>query len=120
VSHPTGPTDPTDPTCPNGDAAQEASGSDRLGGGRPDGSRVEAAEAGLHAESVEARRGAAAELHVTATDIAGPHPHAHHPADPNLGLVRMRLAPGAMLAGVLAFLVTVAALAWLAYAVRAH
>jgi hypothetical protein len=89
-----------------------------------EGSRVEAAEAGLHAEAAEVRESGAAEHHVTATDVlaeaARAHPHAHHPDDPNLGLVRMRLTPGVMLAGVLAALVTVAALAWLAYAVRSH
>ena len=86
-----------------------------------EGSRVEAAEAGRHAEQTENPPGGESpERHVTASDILGPHPHAHHPADPNVGLVRMRLAPGAMLAGVIAALLTVAALAWLAYAVRAH
>jgi len=85
-----------------------------------EGSRVEAAEAGLHAEESEAAAGEPQGRHVTATDVAGPHPHRHHPADPNIGVVRMRLGPGAVLAGVVASLAALGGLVALAVAVGSH
>jgi hypothetical protein len=84
------------------------------------GSRVEAAEAGLHAEAEEAAAGAEPGQHVTATDVVGLHPHLHHPEDPNLGVVRMKLEPHTALAGVIAALVTLAGLIGVAVAVRGH
>jgi transcriptional regulator GlxA family with amidase domain len=81
-------------------------------------SRVEAAEAGLHAEAAEAADGGGvADRHVTATDVAGRHPHRHHPDDPNVGVVRMRLGRGAVVAGVVAGALMLAALIVLGVAV---
>ena len=85
-----------------------------------EGSRVEAVEAGLHAEQAEASEGHEPGRHVTAVDVVGPHPHLHHPEDPNLGVVRMKLEPRTMVAGVLASLLTLAALVVLAIAVGSH
>jgi hypothetical protein len=85
-----------------------------------DGSRVEAAEAGVHAEIAEAEAGRTPEEHVTATEVATEPPPLlahHHPADPNAGVVRGRLGRGAVLAGTLAAAVTIAAVVLLAIAI---
>jgi len=77
------------------------------------GSRVEAAAAGLHHERAEAAEGVAPREHVTAaTAIAH-----HHPEDTNAGIVRGRPARGAILAAVLTAAVTVAGVVLLALAV---
>jgi hypothetical protein len=81
-----------------------------------EGSRVEAAEAGASHEVAEAESGLAPREHVTATDVASVHPH-HHPDDPNAGLVRARVEPRALLAGVLAAAVTIAGVVLLALAI---
>lgn len=57
-----------------------------------DGSRIEAAEAGVHTEVEEAHEHGAAHPHVTATDSV-PHDddhgsHGGHGADPNAGVLR--------------------------------
>jgi len=76
-----------------------------------DGSRVEAAEAGVHQELAEAAAGVEPEEHVTATDVAtepSPAPgHHHHPPDPNDGVVQGHVTRGAALSGLVAVAVTV-------------
>jgi hypothetical protein len=77
------------------------------------GSRVEAATAGLHHERAEAAEGVEPREHVTAsTAIAH-----HHPEDPNAGIVRGRPARGAVVAALLTAAVTVAGVVLLALAV---
>ncbi len=77
-----------------------------------DGSRVEAAEAGVHGEAAEAH----AEEHVTAADAVSAHPH--HPHDPNDTLQRgPRTTAHAVASGLLVAAVTLAAAAGVAYAV---
>jgi hypothetical protein len=49
--------------------------------------------------------------------VAGVHHHHHHPADPNAGVVRVRLDRGAVLAAVVAAALTIAALVLLGLAV---
>jgi 3',5'-cyclic AMP phosphodiesterase CpdA len=49
--------------------------------------------------------------------VAGVHHHHHHPADPNTGVVRVRLERRAILAAVLAASLTIAALVLLGLAV---
>ena len=78
-----------------------------------EGSRVEAAEAGVHHEHAEAAEGLAPAEHVTAAEVIAHH----HPEDPNLGVVRGRPARGALLAAVLTAAVTVAGVIALALAV---
>ena len=87
-----------------------------------DASRVEAAEAGVHAEVEETAEGREPEEHVTAVDVATEPPlpravHHHHPPDPNAGVVRGRLGRGAVLAATLSAAVTVIAVVLLALAV---
>jgi hypothetical protein len=86
-----------------------------------EGSRVEAAAAGLHHERAEAAEGVPPREHVTA-DVRVPHDAAaviahHHPEDANAGIVRGRPARGAVLAAVLTAAVTVAGVVLLALAV---
>jgi hypothetical protein len=93
---------------------------------RPDdGSRVEAAEAGVHAEYAEEQAGLVPDEHVTATDAptepavqtALQHHH-HHPVDPNVGVVRGRTGRGALIAALASAAVTVVAVVLLALAIR--
>ena len=86
-----------------------------------DGSRVEAAVAGVHHEHSEASEGIEPREHVTA-DVPVPHDAAtviahHHPQDTNAGIVRGRPARGAVLAAVVTAAVTVAGVVLLALAV---
>ena len=69
-----------------------------------DGSRIEAEEAGLHAD-------------FTDPPTALPHHH-HHPVDPNVGVVRGRTGRGALIAALTSAAVTVVAVVLLALAVR--
>jgi hypothetical protein len=78
-----------------------------------DGSRVEAAEAGVHHERAEQHAGIEPREHVTAAAAV----HHHHPADPNAGLVRARPGKHALLAGALAAAVTIAGVVLLALAI---
>jgi hypothetical protein len=82
-----------------------------------DASRIEAAAAGAHHETAEAAARLEPGEHVTATDLLPPHPHHHHPEDPNLGVVRGRLGRGAVIAAVLAAAVTVVGVVLLALAI---
>ena len=77
------------------------------------GSRVEAAVAGLHHEQAEAAEGVAPREHVTAGAVIAHH----HPEDANSGIVRGRPARGALLAAALTAAVTVAGVVLLALAV---
>jgi hypothetical protein len=77
------------------------------------GSRIEAAEAGLHHEQAEVAEGVAPREHVTAAAVIAHH----HPEDTNAGIVRGRPARGAILAAVLTAAVTVAGVVLLALAV---
>jgi len=85
-----------------------------------EGSRLEAAEAGLRAEAGEAAAGHPVGHHVTATDLAGVHPHRHHPLDENLGVAKVRLGRGAALAGTLAALLMLALLVALGIAIGSN
>ena len=78
-----------------------------------EGSRVEAAEAGEHAEIAEARQTRRPDEHVT----AGPTIHHHHPADPNTGIVRAHPGKHALLAGAIAAAVSIAGVVLLALAI---
>ena len=86
-------------------------------------SRAEAAAAGLRHEQAEADSGAEPREHVTADDVAIPaRPdviavHRHHPDDPNLGVVRMRVGRGALIASVVSAAVTLLGVVLLAVAV---
>jgi hypothetical protein len=85
------------------------------------GSRVEAAQAGVHHERAEAAAGIAPREHVSA-DVRVPHDSGaviahHHPEDTNAGIVRGRPARGALLAAVITAAVTVAGVVLLALAV---
>ena len=86
-----------------------------------DGSRVEAAEAGIHAEIEERLEGREPEEHVTAADAATAPPtialHHHHPPDPNAGVVRGRLGRGALVAAVVSAALTLTAVVLLAVAI---
>jgi hypothetical protein len=83
-----------------------------------DGSRVEAAAAGAHHEAAEAAAGVEPREHVTATDA--PHPHLHHPEDPNTGVVRARLGRGAAVTGFVAAAVTLVGVVLFALAIGGH
>ena len=78
-----------------------------------EGSRVEAAAAGEHHEVAEAAHGVEPREHVTAS----PAIHHHHPADPNVGIVRAHLGRGAVLAATVSAAVTIAAVVLLALAI---
>jgi hypothetical protein len=78
-----------------------------------DGSRVEAAVAGVHHERAEAAEGVPPREHVTAGDAIAHH----HPEDTNAGIVRGRPARGTVLAAALTAAVTVAGVVLLALAV---
>ena len=82
-----------------------------------DGSRVEAAVAGVHHEHAEEEHGVEPREHVTATDVVTPPLAKHHPEDTNAGIVRGRPARGAVLAAVVTAAVTVAGVVLLALAV---
>ena len=89
---------------------------DPLGAGAPDkdvGSRVEAAEAGEHAEIDETAAGLVPDEHVSAVAAI----NHHHPADPNVGIVRAKPGPQALLAGAIAAAVTITAVVLLALAI---
>jgi hypothetical protein len=92
------------------------------------GSRIEAAAAGVRHEQAEAEAGVAPREHVTAdlaaadVDAVPARPdvvavHRHHPDDPNLGVVRMRVSRGALVASVVAAAVTTLGVVLLAIAV---
>ena len=78
-----------------------------------EGSRAEAAAAGAHHEVAEAQAGVAPREHVTAVSVI----HHHHPADPNVGVVRARPGRNAVVAAVVAAAVTVLGMVLLAVAV---
>ena len=79
-----------------------------------DGSRVEAAVAGVHHEHAEAAEGVVPPReHVTAGEVIAHH----HPEDANAGIVRGRPAKGALLAAALTAAVTVAGVVLFALAV---
>jgi hypothetical protein len=61
--------------------------------------------------------GSAAEA---AEAVAHHHPVGHHPEDPNLGVVRGGLAPGAAVAALIAAAVTIAGVVLLALAVGSN
>jgi hypothetical protein len=92
-----------------------------------DASRVEAAEAGVHAELEERDTARGPEEHVTATDVAtqpvaarSTYGHHHHPPDPNVGVVRARVGRGTVLAAVVSAAVSIVAVVLLALAVGSH
>jgi len=78
-------------------------------------SRVEAAEAGAHHERADIEAGMQPAEHVSAVAVI----HHHHPADPNVGIVRAEAGPHALLAGAMSAAVTVAAVVLLALAIGA-
>ena len=107
--------EPTSPELSEADPAMGGPGSDKSV--EAEGSRVEAAVAGVHHEHAEAAEGIEPREHVTATDVVTPHIAHHHPEDANAGIVRGRPARGAVLAALLTAAVTVAGVVLLALAV---
>lgn len=75
-----------------------------IGGPADDGSRIEAEEAGVHADFAE-------------PPTVLRHHH-HHPVDPNVGVVRGRTGRGALVAALTSAAVTLVAVVLLALAVR--